>query len=202
MPPARALFWAATLAGVVFSVRAVAVGPPPFALALGCAFGYAAFFLAGVLVLRLRVFADAIVRGPASARGVALTFDDGPHPEHTRRVLDVLEARGVRATFFVIGRKADAHRDLVREIVRRGHGVGVHGYEHDRLFSLRRTRRVRRDLERSVDALERITGVRPVLFRPPLGHTNPAIARVADELGLVLVGWSVSARDGTSGVRP
>jgi peptidoglycan/xylan/chitin deacetylase (PgdA/CDA1 family) len=202
MPPARALFWAATLAGVIFSVRAAVVGPPPLLVAVAASVAYVAFFLAGVLVLRLRVFVDAVVRGPVGARGVALTFDDGPHPEHTRQVLATLEARGARATFFVIGRKADAHPDLVREIVRRGHAVGVHGYEHDRLFSLRRTRRVRRDLERSVEALERITGVRPVLFRPPIGHTNPVIARVADGLGLVVVGWSVSARDGIAGVRP
>lgn len=202
MPPARVLFWAATLAGVVLSVRSALAGPPPFSVALACALGYVAFFLAGVLVLRLRVFADAVITGPRDARGVALTFDDGPHPEHTRAVLDLLEARGARATFFLIGRKAEAHPDLVREIVTRGHAVGVHGFAHDRLFSLRGAARVRRDLERCVATLERITGARPALFRPPIGHTNPAIARVAEQLGLVVVGWSVAARDGLAGTRP
>lgn len=202
MPPARALFWAATLAGVVLSLRSVVAGPPPLPVALACALAYVAFFLAGVLVLRLRVFADAVVRGPEGARGVALTFDDGPHPEHTRAVMDALEARGVRGTFFVIGRKAKAHPDVVREIVRRGHAVGVHGFEHDRLFSLRGARRVRSDLEASLRLLTDLTGSRPTLFRPPIGHTNPAIARVAEQLGLTVVGWSASARDGLSGVRP
>ena len=202
MPPARALFWAATLAGVVLSVRSAVAGPPPLPVALGCALAYVAFFLAGVLVLRLRVFVDAVVRGAEGARGVALTFDDGPHPEHTRAVMDALEARDARGTFFVIGRKAKQHPDLVREIVRRGHTLGVHGFEHDRLFSLRGARRVRADLEACLRTLSEIAGARPTLFRPPIGHTNPAIARVADQLGLVVVGWSAAARDGVRGARP
>lgn len=201
MPPARAIFWAATLAVVIFSVRAGVAGPPPLAVAVAVALAYVALLLAAVLVLRLGVFVDALVRGPADAKGVALTFDDGPHPEHTRKVMDVLESRGARATFFLIGRKAEALPDLVREMARRGHAIGVHGYAHDRLFSLRGGRRVERDLSRAIAALERITGVRPTLFRPPIGHTNPAIARVAERLGLVVVGWSVAARDGVAGAR-
>ncbi len=202
MPPARALFWAATLAGVIVSIRSVLSGPPPLALAIVLVVAYVGFFLAGVFVLRLRVFADAIVTGPDDARGVALTFDDGPHPEHTKKVLDVLDARGVKATFFVIGRKAEAHPEVVREILARGHSVGVHGYAHDRLFALRGSRRVKNDLERSIQLLEKITGKRPTLFRPPIGHTNPTIARVAEQLGLVVVGWSVRARDGIAGATP
>src|SRR5262249_47452467 len=143
-----------------------------------------------------RMFADAIVRGPEGVRGVALTFDDGPDPETTKEVLDVLERRGVKATFFVIGAKAAKHPEMVRAIVERGHEVGVHSFAHDRLFSLRGAKRVRADLERAVRTIEEITKTRPVLFRPPIGHTNPTIARVADELDLVVVGWTVAARDG------
>ncbi|HEY8077398.1 MAG TPA: polysaccharide deacetylase family protein, partial [Labilithrix sp.] len=68
-----------------------------------------------------------------------------------------------------------------------------------RLFSLRGPRRVERDLRRAVKTLESITGERPTLFRPPVGHTNPTIARVADRLGLTVVGWSVRGRDGLAG---
>jgi peptidoglycan/xylan/chitin deacetylase (PgdA/CDA1 family) len=154
------------------------------------------------LVLRWRVFVDAIVRGPRGARGVALTFDDGPDPLWTPRILDVLARHHAVATFFVIGRKAEAHPDLVRAILRAGHSVGLHSYEHDRLFALRSERRVREDLERAIAVIESIAGRRPLLFRPPIGHTNPAIARVADGLDLVVVGWSIGARDGVAGVRP
>ncbi len=196
VPPARFVFLAATLGCVLVTARAVLGHPPPLDVALACAGGYAALVLAGVLVLRLRMFADAVVRGPRDARGVVLTFDDGPDPEHTRAVLDALDAREAKATFFVIGAKAEQHADVVREILRRGHVVGVHGWAHDRLFSLRGPRRVERDLRRAMKALEGITGERPTLFRPPVGHTNPTIARVADKLGLTIVGWSVRGRDG------
>ncbi len=142
------------------------------------------------------MFADALVCGPHDARGVALTFDDGPHPLHTKEVLDILDTYGAKATFFVIGHKAVAHRDVVIEIVRRGHQVGVHGFAHARLFSLWGSKRVRDDLEQAVAVVETITGERPRLFRPPIGHTNPTIARIAEQLDLRVVGWSVGGHDG------
>jgi len=196
MPPARIVFWAATLGGVGLTLYAVLAAPPTLPMAVLAAFAYGSVVTTGVLVLRLRMFVDAVVRGPEGARGVALTFDDGPDPETTKEVLDVLDARGVKATFFVIGAKAARHPEMVRAILDRGHDVGVHGFAHDRLFSLRGERRVRSDLERAVRTLEELTNERPALFRPPIGHTNPTIARIAAELELVVVGWSVAARDG------
>jgi len=182
--------------------RALLAGPPSVAVAVGVLLAYFALILAGVFRLGLRMFVDAVVRGPTLARGVAFTFDDGPEPTTTPQVLDALDAAGAKATFFVIARKAEAHPDLVRELLRRGHEVGLHSYEHDRLFSLRSEERVRADLERGIEVLLAITGERPLLFRPPIGHTNPIIARVADSLDLVTVGWSVSARDGLSSAVP
>jgi peptidoglycan-N-acetylglucosamine deacetylase len=196
VPFARIVFWAATLAGIGLTIYSLLTQPPTLAFAVACAFAYGAVITIGVLFLKLRMFVDAIVRGPDGAKGVALTFDDGPDPETTTEVLDVLDRRGVKATFFVIGAKAEKHPEVVRDIVERGHEVGVHSFSHDRLFSLRGARRVRADLERAVATIEDITKTRPVLFRPPIGHTNPTIARVADELDLVVVGWTVAARDG------
>jgi peptidoglycan/xylan/chitin deacetylase (PgdA/CDA1 family) len=201
MPPARALLYAATLAVMVMAARALLIGPPPLGVAALALVAYVALVTVGVLVLSLRMFVDAVTRGPKDARGVALTFDDGPDPVTTSAVLDALDVAGVKGTFFVIGRKAEAHPDVVRDILRRGHAVGLHSYAHDRLFSLRSARAVRADLERGIEAIAKITGVRPRLFRPPIGHTNPTIARVADDLDLVVIGWSVSARDGTGRAR-
>lgn len=202
MPPARIVFWAATLAGISFAVYSVLTRPPSLHVAVACALAYGVVITVGVLFLKLRMFADAIVHGPDGARGVALTFDDGPDPDTTKEVLEVLERRGIKATFFVIGAKAAKHPDVVKEIARRGHEVGVHSFAHDRLFSLRGAKRVRADLERAVRTIEEITKTRPVLFRPPIGHTNPTIARVADELDLIIVGWSVAARDGIARTKP
>ena len=202
MPPARIVFYAATLGGIVFAVRAVLTEPPALWVAVVGAGVYTAVILSGVFVLGLRMFTDAVVRGPENASGVVLTFDDGPDPVHTRKVLDVLDEHGAKATFFLIGRKVDRHPDVVKEIVARGHEVGVHGFAHDRLFSLRGPRRVRRDLERAVRSLEKVTKRRPALFRPPVGHTNPTIARIAEQLDLTVVGWSVAGYDGLGGADP
>src|SRR5262249_29543006 len=104
--------------------------------------------------------------------------------------------------FFVIGRKARKHPELVRDILARGHAVAMHSYAHHRLFSLKSARYVRDDLTRAIDVLTEITGDKPVLFRPPIGHSNPTIARVVKELGLEVVGWSVRALDGVAAADP
>jgi peptidoglycan/xylan/chitin deacetylase (PgdA/CDA1 family) len=194
--------YVATAALIGLTGYAVVGRPPPLSWAAAALVGYVGLVLAGVLVLRWRVFVDAMVEGPRGARGVALTFDDGPHPLWTPRVLDLLAERGARATFFLVGRKAEQYPELVRTIVQCGHGVGLHSYGHDRLFALRSERCVRHDLERAIAALEKITGTRPRLFRPPIGHTNPVIARVANSLDLVVVGWTIAGHDGVSGARP
>jgi len=93
---------------------------------------------------------------------------------------------------------AEQHPDLVREIVRRGHAIGLHSYAHDRLFALRGPSRWRKDLKRGARSLAEITGARVRLFRPPIGHTVPHTPRIVRELGLRVIGWDVSARDGVS----
>lgn len=196
MPPARLLLLAATLGGILLAIRSVLVAPPELWVSIACAHAYLAIILLGVFVIRLRMFTNAIIRGPKDADGIALTFDDGPDPKHTRVILDILDEHDAKATFFVIGRKVEAYPEVVEEIVKRGHEVGVHGFAHDRFFSLRGPGRVKDDLTRAVAAIEKVTKKRPRLFRPPIGHTNPTIARVAEELDLTVVGWSVAGYDG------
>jgi peptidoglycan/xylan/chitin deacetylase (PgdA/CDA1 family) len=202
MPPARLALYLATAILLAMTARAVLVRPPSLAWALLALVGYGVLLLGGVLVLPWRVFTDAVVRGPRGARGVALTFDDGPHPRWTPVVLDLLGERGLKATFFVVGHKVDTHPDVVRAILERGHAVELHSHGHDRFFALRGEARVRDDLARGIASLERVTGRRPHLFRPPIGHTNPTIARVADDLDLTTVGWSARGFDGLRGARP
>ncbi len=185
-----------SVVAVALSFRAVFGEPPSVAFVVSFSVAYVALLLCGVFVLRLRVFVDAMVRGPRGAKGVALTFDDGPDPESTTRTLDALDAAGVKATFFVIGKKAEAHPDVVRDIVSRGHALGLHSYAHDRLFAMRGAARWLHDLKKCADVVEDVANTRVRIFRPPIGHTVPHTPRVLRELGLRVIGWDVSARDG------
>lgn len=196
------LLYVATIGAIALVARSLWLGPPPLLVACVALGAYVALVTCGVLFVGLGMFADVVTRGPDSADGVALTFDDGPNPEHTPRILNLLDAAKIKATFFVIGRKAEAHPEIVRAIKARGHAIGLHSYAHHRLFSLRSLRYVRSDLERGRKAIEAITGEPAVLFRPPIGHMSPRIAKAVDELGLVVVGWSIRALDGTARAKP
>ena len=150
----------------------------------------------GVMQPRLAMFAPVVCEGPRVRAEVALTFDDGPHPVATRRVLAVLARVGARATFFVLGAKARQAPEVLREMVAAGHELGIHGDRHDRRLSLRHPDAIVASLERVLAAIASATGERPRLFRPPIGHVSPRTAVAARRLGLTLVGWSTRSRDG------
>ena len=137
-----------------------------------------------------------IGHGDRNGRKVALTFDDGPDAAVTPRILDALRAHGAYATFFVIGRYAEAHPELINRILREGHELGNHSYGHSRLLNLRAKRFMQRDIERSMAVLDRMgaSGANR-LYRPPMGLKNPALARIQRALGLQIVAWSLHAGD-------
>lgn len=127
----------------------------------------------------------------AARRGeVALTFDDGPDPEVTPRVLELLDRTGARATFFCIGRRVEARPDLAAEIVRRGHRIENHTWSHPHGFAWYLPAAQRRELLRSQEAIERAAGRAPELFRPPAGFRNPLTERELCRAGLTLASWT------------
>ncbi|HSU22163.1 MAG TPA: polysaccharide deacetylase family protein [Variovorax sp.] len=145
------------------------------------------------LTPRSRWLGANVTRLPAAAaarREVALTIDDGPDPEVTPRVLDLLDAHGQRATFFCIAERAAAHPGLAREIVARGHSVQNHTARHRHDFSFLGPRRYTAEIARAQAMLAGITGETPHCFRAPAGLRNPFLAPVLHRLGLVLVSWT------------
>lgn len=129
------------------------------------------------------------------ANAIALTFDDGPDPDTTPRILSILNDAGVTATFFLIGEKAEKYPDLVRQIAREGHGIGNHSFSHRKDIGFFGTDRLREDIGKANRVLELNLG-RPVpLFRPPFGVTNPRYAKVLTALGLRSIGWSLRSYD-------
>lgn len=130
---------------------------------------------------------------PGRGRQVALTFDDGPHPEWTPKVLAALEAEDVPATFFCVGRNVRDHGALHRESVGR-HELANHTFEHPDLGRFARDR-CRDEIERTSRLLSDTYGVAPTLFRPPYGHVGGAAVLAAAEAGLTTVMWSAQARE-------
>lgn len=132
-------------------------------------------------------------RLPAAAiarREIALTIDDGPNPDVTPQVLDLLDQHGVTATFFCIGEHAARYPDLCRNIVDRGHAVENHSQRHPHYFSLLGSARLSKEIQAAQDTLTRITGRRPLFFRAPAGLRNPFLDPVLAGLGLRLAAWS------------
>lgn len=127
-------------------------------------------------------------------RAVALTFDDGPNPEATPRILDALAAARVPATFFLLGRHVDRWPDLARRVASEGHTVANHGWHHRKLHRAL-PGRARRDLEMGMHSIERATGVHPRLFRAPHGFRAPWVTPIAASLGQRTVGWSLGVWD-------
>ena len=126
---------------------------------------------------------------------IALTFDDGPHPEVTPRVLDQLAEAGAQATFCVIGENVRRHPGLVRRMIAAGHTVAVHSDQHRWTFNLRGRVSLLTDLNRAIAVVAEVSGVRPLWFRPPVGLRNPLVHEVAAALGLRVLTWTANARD-------
>lgn len=136
----------------------------------------------------------------AAARGdIALTIDDGPDPEVTPRVLDLLDAQGVRATFFVIGERVRRHPALARAIVARGHGIENHSERHLNTFSLRGPGWLEREIRAAQSTLAQICGVTPRFFRAPAGLRNPFLEPVLARLDLHLAAWTRRGYDTRNG---
>lgn len=142
---------------------------------------------------RSRLLGPNIVRLPPASiarNEIALTFDDGPSPELTPRVLDILDAFGARATFFFIAEKAARHPDLAREVVRRGHAIENHSNAHEHTFAFLFLAGLRRDLCAAQSTILALTGSAPRFFRPPMGFRNPLLDPVLHDAGLRLVSWT------------
>ncbi len=145
------------------------------------------------LLPRMHWIGRNITRLPAPARArreVTLTFDDGPDPEVTPRVLDLLERRGVRGTFFCIGTRVRRYPDLCREIARRGHDVENHSLEHPPTFSIKSLDGYREQVGAAQALIGEVTGRTPRFFRAPMGFRNPLLDPVLHEMGLQLVAWT------------
>ncbi len=151
----------------------------------GCA--YAAMWPASQL------FGATLIAPPRPGE-LALTFDDGPNPAWTPRLLDILAGHGVHATFFLLGKYAQAQPELVRQIAAAGHLIGNHSWSHPNL-ALASSSRIEEELASTSLELEQIAAVPIRYFRPPFGARRPEVLRAARRLGMVPVLWNAMTSD-------
>jgi peptidoglycan/xylan/chitin deacetylase (PgdA/CDA1 family) len=183
------------------AVVAVAAAPRHWRLVLAALAADHALMAAAGLWPTSALLGPNLRRLPAAAarRGeVALTFDDGPHRRVTPAVMDRLAEHGARASFFCIGRRAEAFPEIAAELARRGHAVENHSYSHPHSFSLYSRAAQRREVRRAQDVLARIAGRFPCYFRPPAGLRNLLLEPELAAAGLHLASWTRRGYDTVS----
>jgi len=137
---------------------------------------------------------DLFLTAPRYPYRIALSFDDGPHPGFTERIIEALSNEGAVATFFVVGKQAERYPELVRALVRNGHEVANHSYSHVNLNTVS-SRVVLEELNRTQDFLQSTTGCNTKLFRPPGGHYSRRVLDVATKAGYKMVLWTIFPMD-------
>lgn len=156
------------------------------------------FFLLSCLIMpfvpRYGFFLPVISAGNKKDNSVVLTFDDGPDPETSLKLLDILLKYDIKATFFITGKKAKRFPEIVRKIIENGHEIGNHTHCHDNFLMLRSGKRIKADIEKAQSTIREF-GIEPYFFRPPVGITNPKLGPILADLRLECVNFSCCARD-------
>ena len=174
-----------TLFLLIFDIRLAAI---PLA-------GFLLLCLAAPFFPRFGFYFPVVSRGCSGKKAVAITFDDGPDPLTATSLLKLLLTHQVQATFFITGKKAAAHPELVKEIVRRGHSVGNHSYHHSYRMLFKTCPSIVEELEATQKVLHDL-GVWPLAFRPPAGITSPRLGPALSKTGMYLVNFSCRPLDG------
>ncbi|MDR0763451.1 MAG: polysaccharide deacetylase family protein [Bacteroidales bacterium] len=143
--------------------------------------------------IRLNIFVKAQCKN--STKEILITFDDGPDPVQTPKVLDVLRRHNVKAMFFLIGENAEKYPDITRRIAAEGHLTGNHTYSHQGKFPIFSANKMKEELEKTDKILQEITGASVKFFRPPFGITNARISRVIRNRGYKVIGWNIRSYD-------
>jgi peptidoglycan-N-acetylglucosamine deacetylase len=193
--------WAGLLDGVAIALVGVLTGARPVTRTPGAVRAAAiaaavltagAVFWVGANSHTASWFGSQVAHGPRDEREVSITFDDGPDDPYTLEIARILDARGAKGTFFMVGKALDRRPDIARELREQGHLLGNHSYHHD---SWRWLDPRYPELERTQRAFRRNLGVCPTFYRAPHGQHTPLLARVVGDHGMTMVGWDVSAGD-------
>jgi peptidoglycan/xylan/chitin deacetylase (PgdA/CDA1 family) len=140
-------------------------------------------------------FIKIICKANTDKNEIAISFDDGPAENHTLQILNILNTENVKATFFCIGKRIAGNEAILKQVQSDGHIIGNHSFSHHFWFDMYSTKKMQDDLKQMDAEMEKVTGLKPKLFRPPYGVTNPNLAKAIREGGYTPVGWSVRSMD-------
>lgn len=152
----------------------------------------ACFFIIGIFHLNSQTFLSVY---NTNKKRIYLSFDDGPEPELTPLILDVLKKHNIKGLFFLIGRKAEQHPEIVKRIAAEGHIIGNHSYSHHIKWTFSSARKARENVALAQKTIREAAHQEPVFFRPPFGVTNPHIAKAVRSFHLKTVGWHIRSFD-------
>ncbi len=167
----------------------------PFWIYIILILSYLIIHIAGSIFLSMQFFLPAKFKGRAESNAIAITFDDGPVPGKTEKILEILSQHKIHASFFCIGNRVDDHPALVKRIYNEGHLLANHSYWHGKTFDLQSSLKIEKELMDTDVALKKTIGLTPRFFRPPYGVTNPMVARAVKKRGYETIGWSVRSFD-------
>ena len=156
---------------------------------------YFSITIVGSANIQLNYYFKSYCVGANNKREIVLTFDDGPNPELTSKLLELLSSYDAIATFFCTGKNAVSYPHLIEEISKQGHIVGNHTYGHSKVFDLFSSSHMNKEIEQTNTIINEIIGKYPMLFRPPYGVTNPMLRKALKKTNMISIGWSLRSLD-------
>ena len=151
------------------------------------------YLIIGIFDIRQNIFVKSI--NSVREGNICLTFDDGPDPIMTPKILEILTRHHVKGTFFLIGENVLANPELVKQISDEGHSIGNHTYYHKTIFPISSENKITEEIKKTNQLLEQITSKKIIFFRPPFGITNPNIKKILKKLNMTSVGWDIRSLD-------
>jgi peptidoglycan/xylan/chitin deacetylase (PgdA/CDA1 family) len=156
---------------------------------------YIVSLVLGSIFIRFNFYFNSLNKSKTEAKEIAITFDDGPHPVVTPKLLHLLDSEDVKASFFLVGKNIEGNEGIINKISEGGHIIGNHSFSHHNLFDLFSASKIAAEIGHTNFKIKEINRIEPLFFRPPYGVTNPLIKKAIQQTEMVSVGWSVHSLD-------
>ena len=173
----------------------VAYLPVPFWIYILLFLIYSFVVFRGCISIEAGYFIRSICSLNTTEKVIAISFDDGHSAEYTPTILSILKEQNIEATFFCIGNRIKGNENIVLQTINEGHIIGNHSYTHHFFFDMYSSKNMLLDLQKMDTELQQVTGLKPLLFRPPYGVTNPNLKRAIIKGNYTSIGWNVRSMD-------